>query len=281
MKRILYSTIIITAIAGCSKPGVDDHGITESNLDASFTLTPVAGSANKFIAKANDSSYILSKWDVGDGGGAAIDKHSREIFLPDAGTYTITHYAVGRGGVEFSESETVNVATSDPVAGNLVEGGKFESAADEAKWTKVNIAPGVSWSLANGKLTATGGGWGHAAIYQAIEVQANKDYRFSMLVSGSGASDTWFEVYFGTAVPAPNSDYNSGGIQIALNTWAGCATTAFNGNINTIGCDGALKGKNGVVRFATAGTIYLFIKGGGNNLGASGISIDNVELRGI
>lgn len=282
MKRIIYITIIIAALAGCSKPGVDDHGITETNLDASFTLTPVAGSANKWIAKANDSSYILSKWDIGDGGGAAIDKHSREIFLPDAGSYTITHYAIGRGGMEFSESETVNVATSDPVAGNLVQGGKFESAADEAKWTRVNIGnPPVTWTMANGKMTATGGSWGHSAIYQAIEVQANKDYRFSMLVSGSGATETWFEVYFGTAVPAANSDYNSGGIQIALNTWAGCGNSAFNGNINTIGCEGALKGKNGVVRFATAGTIYLFIKTGGNNLGASGISIDNVELRGI
>jgi len=282
MKRIIYSTIIIAAIAGCSKPGVDDHGINESNLDASFTLTPVAGSANKFIAKANDSSYILSKWDIGDGGGAVIDKHSREIFLPDAGTYTIKHFAVGRGGAEFADEETVNVATSDPAAGNLVQGGKFESAGDDAEWTRVNIsAPAVTWTLTSGKMTAAGGSWGHSAIYQAIQVQANKDYRFGMLVSGSGATDTWFEVYFGTAVPTANSDYSSGGIQIALNTWAGCGNAAFSGNINAIGCEGALKGKNGVVRFATAGTIYIFIKTGGANLGAAGISIDNVELRGI
>ena len=283
MKHIsIYSVLIAAAFAGCSKPGVDDHGITESNLDASFTLTPVAGSANRFIAKANDSSYILSKWDIGDGGGAIIDKHAKEIFLPDAGTYTITHFAVGKGGVEFSESETVNVATSDPVAGNLVEGGKFESPADDAKWTRVTIsAPAVTWTMANGKMTAAGGDWGHSAIYQAIEVQADKDYRFSMLVSGSGATDTWFEVYFGTTAPAPNSDYSSGGIQIAMNTWAGCGNSAFIGNINAIGCDGALKGKNGVVRFAQSGTIYLFIKTGGANLGTSGITIDNVELRGI
>lgn len=280
MKRILYSTILITAIAGCSKPGVDDHGIDETNLDATFTLTAV--NANKWMAKANDSSYILSKWDIGDGGGAVIDNHSKEIFLPDAGTYTVTHYAVGRGGAQFSESETVNVATSDPVAGNLVQGGKFESAADDAMWTRHTIsAPAVTWTVTNGKMTAAGGSWGHSAIYQAIPVQANKDYRFSMLVSGSGASDTWFEVYFGTVAPTPGADYSSGGIQIALNTWAGCGNSAFNGNINVIGCEGALKGKNGVVRFATAGTIYLFIKTGGNNLGASGITIDNVELRGI
>jgi hypothetical protein len=283
MKHIsIYSILLAATIAGCSKPGVDDHGISESNLDASFTLTPIGGSVNRYMATANDSSYILSKWDIGDGGGAVIDKHSKLVFLPDAGTYTVTHFAVGRGGAQFSESKVVNVATSDPVAGNLVQGGKFESAADDAKWTRVNIsAPAVTWTLANGKMTAAGGSWGHSAIYQAIQVQANKDYRFSMLVSGSGATDTWFEVYFGTTAPAPASDYSSGGIQLALNTWAGCGNSAFNGNLNAIGCEGALKGKNGVVRFAQAGTIYLFIKTGGANLGASGISIDNVELRGI
>src|SRR5690606_6163997 len=114
-------------------------------------------------------------------------------------------------------------------------------------------APPITWTMANGKMTATGGDWGHSAIYQTVTVEANKDYRFSMLVSGSGATDTWFEVYFGSIAPTAGNDYSDGGIQIALNTWAGCGNSAFNGNINAIGCDGALKGKDGVVRFATAG----------------------------
>ena len=280
------SYIIITAsvlvLFSCSKPSVNDNGTTEANLNAEFTITPVAGSANRFDIAASDSSYILSKWDIGDGGGAVIDNHRKQIFLPDAGAYTITHYAVGRGGKSFSASKPLNIATSDPAAGNLVQGGKFETAADDAKWTRHTIStPAVAWTMANGKLTATGGSWGHSAIYQAITVQANKDYRFGMVVSGSGATDVWFEVYFGTVAPTAGSDYNNGGIQIALNTWAGCGNAAFNGNINKIGCEGALVGKDGKVRFATSGTIYLFIKTGGANLGTSGISIDNVELRGI
>jgi hypothetical protein len=219
---------------------------------------------------------------LGDGGGAQIGRHSREVFLPDAGVYTITHLAVGKGGATFTDNETITVATSDPVAGNLVEGGKFESAADDAKWTRhVISAPAVTWTMAGGKMTAAGGSWGHSAIYQTVTVQANKDYKFSMLVSGSGATDTWFEVYFGTNAPAAGSDYSDGGIQIALNTWSGCGNSAFNGNINAIGCEGALKGKDGKIRFATGGTKYLFIKTGGANLGTSGISIDNVELRGM
>lgn len=281
-----YGTLLlagtVTLLAACSKPSIDNKGITETNLDASFTITPVAGSANKFIVAASDSSYILSKWDISDGAGPTIGRHSQQIFLPDAGTYPITHYAYGKGGVSFSASKDIVVATSDPAAGNLVQGGKFETPDDDAKWTRFTIsAPAVTWTMANGKLTAAGGGWGHSGIYQAIQVQANKDYRFGMLVSGSGATDTWFEVYFGTTQPAQNTDYSNGGIQIAMNTWAGCGGSAFNGNINTIGCDGALKDKNGVIRFAQSGTIYLVIKTGGSNLGTSGISIDNVELRGL
>lgn len=279
---ILLVAGMLSLFAGCSKPTVDNRGISESNLNAEFTITPVSGSANRFVIAATDSSYIFSKWDIGDGAGAVISKHKQEIFLPDAGTYTIIHYAAGKGGAIFSVSKTLTVATSDPAAGNLVKGAKFESPDDDAKWTRFTISsPAIAWTMAGGKLTATGGGWGHSGIYQAITVQANKDYRFGMVVSGSGATDTWFEVYFGTTQPAQNSDYSNGGVQIALNTWAGCANTAFNGNINSIGCEGALAGKNGKIRFAQSGTIYLVIKTGGANLGTSGISIDNVELRGI
>lgn len=279
--QFLIAVAMIGVVASCKKEKVTDRGFTENNLDASFTLTPVAGKTNTFIAQVKDSSYIMSKWDLGNGS-IVVGKATQEVFLPDAGEYTITHYAVGKGGATFTSSQKVTIATSDPARGNLVKGGKFETAADEAFWTKITISdPAVTWTRANGKMTAAGGNWGHSAIYQAIQVEANKDYRFAMQVSGSGATDTWFEVYFGTATPANGSDYTSGGIKIALNTWAGCGNTTFNGNIATIGCDGALVGKNGLIRFTTAGTVYLLIKTGGANLGTSGISIDNVELRGI
>lgn len=288
MKNIsknLFYFLVIAATAGvipsCKKATVTDRGLTEANLDAAFTLTPVPGKVNTYFAQVKDSSYILSKWDFGNGS-IVIGKASQEVFLPDAGVYTITHYAVGRGGATFTASQTLTVATSDPARGNVVKGGKFETADDEAKWTRITISdPAITWTRTGGKMVAQGGSWGHSAIYQAITVEANKDYRFGMTVSGSGATDTWFEVYFGTAAPVNGSDYNSGGIAIALNTWAGCGNSTFNGNIATVGCDGALAGKNGVIRFATAGTVYLLIKTGGANLGATGISIDNVELRGI
>jgi hypothetical protein len=283
MKKNFLNYIFLTGIAGlfagCEKKEFTARPLSESSLEAGFTLTTV--NANNYIAQVKDSSYILSKWDFGTGSGAAVGKATERVFFPDAGSYTITHYAIGKGGSTFSSNQVVNVATSDPARGNLVQGGKFETATDEAKWTPITISAGVSWARNAGKMVATGGGFGHAAIYQAISVEANKDYKFGMTVSGSGATDTWFEVYFGTVAPVAGSDYTNGGIRIALNTWAGCGNTAFNGNIATIGCDGALVGKNGAIRFTTAGTVYLLIKTGGGNLGTTGISVDNVELRGL
>jgi hypothetical protein len=284
MKKNFLKYILPIAIAGlftgCDKKEFTERPLTESSLEAGFTVTTV--NANNYIAQVKDSSYIASKWDFGTGAGPTIGKATERIFFPDAGSYKITHYAIGKGGSTFTSEQTVNVATSDPTKGNLVKGGKFETADDEAKWTRITIsAPAVTWTRTAGKLVAMGGSGGHSAIYQAIAVEANKDYRFAMQVSGSGATDTWFEVYFGATAPADLSDYTNGGIRIALNTWAGCGNSTFNGNIATIGCGGSLVGKNGVIKFATAGTVYLLIKTGGANLGTTGISIDNVELRGI
>lgn len=281
ISRLLFIAAAISTFAACKKATVTDRGLTETNLDATFTMTPVAGKMNTFLLRAKDSSYIASKWDLGNGS-VVVGKMSQELFLPDAGAYTITHYAVGKGGATFSSTQNVTIATSDPAKGNLIKGGKFETAADEAFWTRITISdPAITWTRTGGKMVATGGSWGHSAIYQAVTVEANKDYRFGMSVSGSGATDVWFEVYFGTAAPVNGSDYSSGGIAIALNTWNGCGNTSFNNNIATIGCAGALVGKNGVIRFPTSGTVYLLIKTGGANLGSTGISIDNVELRGV
>lgn len=285
-KQLLFASLaavaVISLFYSCKKQKVVDRGLTDTSLDAGFSITPVGTGDNNYVARVNDSSYIASEWDLGDGSGPAVGRSTQNIFLPDAGTYTITHYAIGKGGSSFSESKNITVATSDPARGNLVQGGKFETADDNAKWSRLVISdPAVAWTMTGGKMVATGGGWGHSAIYQAIQVEANKDYRFKMQVSGSGATDTWLEVYFGTAVPVAGSDYTSGGNYIGLNTWSGCGNTAFNGNIATIGCSGSLVGQNGLVRFTQAGTLYLVIKSGGADLGASGISIDNVELRGI
>jgi hypothetical protein len=160
---------------------------------------------------------------------------------------------------------------------NLVQGGKF-NAGDESKWTVLTIwtpTPGVTLNFTDGKAVWKGGNWGHMGIYQAIQVEANKQYQVNMNVSGSGATDTWFQVYVGKTVPQQRQDYTDGGSILALSTWDGCGKTPFDGPFTTISCGGK---NGGVVQFPTAGTVYLVIRGGGTDLGTTGISVDNVEF---
>ena len=279
MSAALSISAVTLALTSCTpEMAIDDHGLEEA-LTPTFSVTPVQGKTNTYVIRNTTAGSITQRWDIDNGAGFVKGKTSDTVFYPDAGTYNLKMQAMGKGGTYYDAAPaSLNVATSDPVAGNLVMGGKF-NAGDESKWTKSIITAGVDFNMANGKMTATGGGWGHAAIYQPIQVVANQKYKFGMIVSGSGATDVWFEVYFGTTPPVAGVDYSSGGNKFALNTWTGCGNTVFNGNLATLACDGAQKGKNGEISFTTGGTVYLFIKTGGANLGTSGISIDNVELR--
>lgn len=279
-KIFIPALCIAATVSACRPDKMGDGNGLSTPLTAAFTVTPVAGKTNTYLITNTTPGSIATRWDIDKGTGFVIGKQVDTVFYPDAGTYSIKMQAMGKGGVYYDAAAVpVVVATSDPVAGNLVQGGKMDPA-DDAKWNRLQINAGVTFALSGGKMVATGGNGGHGAIWQTIQVQANKKYRFAMIVSGSGATDTWFEVYFGTTAPVANNDYSSGGTRIGLNTWAGCGNSAFNGNISAIGCSGSLVGKNGDITFTTAGTIYLLIKTGGANLGTSGISIDNVELRG-
>lgn len=284
IKTIVRSILLagaVFALTGCEPDKIEETIAPDTPLQASFTVAPVQGRSNRYLVTNTTEGAIATRWDIGTGTGWAMGRFADTVFYPDAGTYTIKMQSLNKAGVLYDATPvTVNVAASDPTSGNLVQGGKMD-ADDDAKWTKLTISAGVSFALKDGKMVASGGGWGHAAIYQPLQVEANKKYRFSMLVSGSGANDCWFEVYFGTAAPEQGKDYSSGGNRIGLNTWTGCGKTAFSGNIATIGCTGSLLGKNGEVTFSQSGTIYLFIKTGGGSLGTGGISIDNVEFRGL
>lgn len=254
------------------------NGLTATNTDASFTIAPVAGEVNTYILTAKTKGAILSKWNIGDG--EYTGKFTEKISLPDAGTYTISHTAVGIGGVTATTTEKIVVATSDPLKGNLVQGGKLDTASDISKWTVLNIsASGTSWAFANGKATVTGGGWNQQGFYQAISVVSGRTYKVDMVCSStSGVSNTWFEVFVSPIIPTQNSDYSAGGKIRTINTWAGCGTSAFSGKISSVGCDGT---SNAGIYTATATeTVYLVIKCGGEDL-KDGISVDNIELRGI
>jgi len=276
LPRLITVLVVLTMIS-CRKD-YQDNGL-ETALTPTFVVENITGRPNSFVVRNNTVGFIKTRWDFGNGGGFIDGKAVDTIFYPDAGVYSVKMQVMGKGGVFYdAPARDITVAASDPVAGNLIAGGKMNTE-DVAKWTKIVISTGVAFNHVDGKMVATGGSGGHAAIWQKITVVAGKKYRFGMTVSGSGATDTWLEVFFGSIPPANGVDYSNGGNYIAMNTWNGCGKTSFNGPITTIGCGGSLVGKNGELTFTTGGDKYLVIKTGGANLGTTGMAVDNVELR--
>ncbi|WP_147676363.1 PKD domain-containing protein [Algibacter pacificus] len=280
-KGLGFLALVLTIINFSCQP--DDlgkgNGLEATNLDAGFTITNVAEANNTYLLEANQS-YITSSWDFGNGAGFTAAGTEEEVFFPDAGTYTVQHKITGIGGISAIATQNINVLTSDPVAGNLVKGGKFADANDFAEWTVLNIsATGASWVFSEGHATIVASGWNQQGIYQAIDVVAGKAYEIDMLVSGNGNEDTWFEVFASAEEPIQWSDYGSNKV-MGLNTWDGCGTGAFSGLLSSVGCvkNASTDAISNTVTFSTSGTIYLVIKCGGSK--TPGITITNVEMRG-
>lgn len=274
--------ILCTLAIGCSPEDFGSgNGLGDPNVDASFTVTPVEGSANRFVVNGNTDYVISHEWNIGNGFYKGADKDT--IFFPDAGTYEVSHRSTGRGGLTNVSSQEVTVATNDPVAGNMVQGGKFENEDDYSKWTILNITPtGSQWTFNEGSATLTSTeAWSQQGIYQAIEVEKDRVYTIDMKITGGANVETWFEVYAGTTPPVQGVEYTDNKI-MGISTWDGCGLEPFSGLLSTEGC---VKNTNtdsvsNQVSFDTSGTIYLVIRSGGNVVDPIGFTITNVEFRG-
>lgn len=274
--------IALGTLTGCDDDPAN-NGLTATNVDAAFTITPVAGKVNTYLLTAQENGVISSKWDIGYG--SYMGKMTEEIVLPDAGTYTVTHTAIAAGGATAKVSHDIVVATSDPAKPNLVKGGFFNNAADIAQWssTKLSTTGAAFWSFNNGTATIhSPGGWAQEGIYQAIDVVKDKEYTIDMLVScPSGSDETWFEVYAGKSAPKDGVEYKDNKV-MGLSTWDGCAKAAFTGRLSSVGCvkNDATASVSNVVKFDTTGKIYLVIRSGGNNFTKDGITVSRIEMRG-
>ena len=283
---ILSIAFLMTACVPDRVDG-DGNGITPTNADASFTVTKT--SENHYKLTAKDQSYLFSKWNLDDGAGFYKGNMTEDIFIPDAGTYTITHQAIGQGGaIASSATQTITVSASDPLAGNLIQGGKFTNAADWAKWTMNYPNPNKNaiWSFTEGKATFVATGWDRNVLYQAIDVVAGRTYKADAVVSSdTGVADTWFEIYVGYTKPTSGTDYTGDGADNTwlrgINTWAGSGKDKFDGKISNpaVGSVNA-NNKTGTFVATKTGTVYFAIRSGGNDM-KSGISIKNVEFRGV
>ena len=280
---IMFNLISMILMTACQpEDSFKNNGLTATDIDASFTVTPVDGVTNWYTLQAQSTTNVIANWwDIDDGSGKYIGKNNEEIFLPDAGTYNLSHTAVAKGGATYMSSQELTVEVSDPNSGNIVKGGKFATSDDIAQWTigGTGSSDGV-WTFANGKATLTASGWAGRGIYQAVDVIEGKTYKIDMIASStSGVSETWFEVYCGYSVPTTTGDYSEGGKLYSISTWDNAdANNPFSGKISNLMLGKADENK-GVFTATTTGTAYLVIRGGGNDM-KDGISITNIEMRG-
>jgi hypothetical protein len=296
-KNSIFCAVAAIGLFSCTPDEVKNgNPLTQSDLDADFVLTSttdtIVSRANAqnliFTATSDDPAIQYHTWRASgaDGvfGSTNVVKGTKtqKFTFNASGTYKIEHRVVGRvGGTNFVSEHQFTVTLPETPAGNLgpnlISSPNFENPAD---WTVININPSGSarWTFADGKATIAGA-TGHAAIYQAVTVEAGRSYKFDMRVQGPGSSNTWFEVYAGTVAPAPGADYSNGGKRLQLNTWAGCATSPFNGMLSAVGCGGDSSGN--VMTFERSGTIYFLIKSGESGGNINSISVSEVVFQTI
>ncbi|MBO9561121.1 MAG: hypothetical protein J7621_00045 [Niastella sp.] len=281
--RILTATLSLALggfmLMGCEKDANNSYEVYEAvdSLVATFTVTPVPGNDTKFvITNTTKGEVVGTRWDIGKGGGAIMGKTTDTVFYPLAGTYTIKMQALDKRGKLYSAtSQSVTTTKNDPAYDNLIKGSKM-NAGDDQFWGRYDAtANKIVWTLANNAYTATTAtrpvtAQVNGGIYQAVQVTANKTYRFTTNVSYGATQDTWVEVYCGQTVPAEGKDYTDNK-KIGFINWG--TWTAFNGT------------KTFDLTFGASGTIYIVIKAGCNasagHFSPQGISLWNVDFRRI
>lgn len=257
----------------------DEGEAPKPALKALFVVEAVEDEVNTWKLtnrSENDENRI---WDKGDGSPLIEGHQSINVFYPNKGTYRVRLTITGPGGYQSTVQNIVVEEDAFPVE-QLVSGGSMTS--DES-WTITSMGPTLTTTefseeglkFSNGNNSQT-----NVAVWQAIEVKAGQKYKFSAQVKGSGAQNSWFEVFFGQSQPVSGSDY-SDGVFVALNTWAGCGNSQFEGDIADLACTNAPgTGQGGIIEFDQDGIIYLVLKVGSwdGTLGSEGITIKDVSL---
>jgi len=268
--KVLFVGILFL-FSNCKKK--EDVALPPSASDAVFSHSIDKNNPNIINFKYEGKVPVwYVYWDMGSGAYAQGESTSK--FFIKKGVYKVRMKIFTTGGTAESTQEVTVV--DDFKGENLIKGGEMKPG-DAANWTILNIGAGVNWTFNNGSANASGGSGGHQGIYQAINVEAGKTYKFDARVFGSGASDTWFELYINEKVPVSGQDYSGVPVLLGLNTWAGCGRTAFDDKLSVLSCNGS----NNEIQFSKSGTVYFLIKTGGSNLGTTGISLTDVEFYAI
>lgn len=273
----LVAGCLVGLFASCTP----DDQEPEPKPQASFTVSPMEDMENTFLLSTTVEAQMYH-WDIADGAGFVEGGKTATAFFETKGEY-IVKLKVSDAGGESTAEQTIMVEQDIQSGGlDLISGGDMSS--DEF-WT-INGTGGnatITEFTEDGLIFTNEGeaAQTNVLVWQTVEVEAAKDYKFSANVAGSGAQNSWFEVYLSNEQPVEGADYSTGGI-IGLSTWDGCATSAFSGSLISIGCwnGGSEKGGDGIVQFEESGTIYVVLKSGSwdGNLGEEGITLSDVKL---
>lgn len=239
--------------------------------DAIFTFEVDAENPNKIHFKGQPQKESwFTHWDFGDNS-SAEGLEVTKVFLKK-GDYDVRFKVFTEAGS--AESIQTVLINEDFQGPNILKNGDFKS---QESWSLLPISDGMDITFEDEAAHWNGGSWGHAGIYQAVNVLGNNLYQISMDITGGPLSDSWFEVYVGKEIPQPGSDYTDGGIRIGLNTWNGCGNEPFDGDFSEFSC----AGEGPTFKFSQTGTVYLVIRGGGADYGENGVTIDNVAIRSL
>jgi hypothetical protein len=272
-RTIAMAALLAGAMSACT-PESSDKGLGPLPA-ASFTAEPLAGNPNKIVVANTTPGGFMFEYADDNNNKSTREKDTLSYF--QAGEYTIQFTVFTSGGYAKAVKKVTiaqNAKTQD-----ILQGGDMATGSEQF-WTVLNTGgTQTAIKIENGAMHFDNTGDTNGAIYQKVSVTAGKSYMLSAHVSGNGASNSWFEFYIDTAVPKQGSDY-SGNKYISLNTWSGCGTVKFAGDIAIIGCDGTGKNKNGVMSFTKTGDVYIVIKAGssGGTLGTGGIVLDDVKF---
>lgn len=252
-----------------------DIGPAPTEDQLGISIAPGAD-AYHYILTNTSSAAGFAYWDLGNGKKAS--GNTVEVHYPDVDIYTITMTLQTRGGLA-SKSMQHEQTVPDPLAGNLVKGGKFLTTEDAAQWTILNIN-GAFWELLGGwaKIDNNPGSWNQAGIYQPIEVIAGQQYSVDFYFETAGAIGGWFKIYACTTEPTQTVEYTGPilvseiGIWVDWNVSSGLVSGMFSDIHTSAGLN------SNIVSFDTSGTIYLLIQCGANDL-QDGVKVKNVEFR--
>lgn len=196
--------IIITVFYAC-KPDMGNSGLGAPPKPA-FIIIPNASNPNNLVLVNKSSTASIPYWKTSTG--VTVQGDSAKVNFVFAGTYSITLYAEGHGGLD-SVTQSVTIAQSDPNACKGTTFG-FVAGCTSKTWKldPVAAAYGVGPAAGDGSYWSSG-----LDVVAARACEFNDTYTFSFNAAGTfvydNGGDFFDDGYMGLKLGAcePNANF--------------------------------------------------------------------------